>query len=62
MKSKKKYNSRTALRLTHKQREEIDLLVLERKFDSLSHVVRAALTEFLEKQGVENCESCKCVY
>ena len=44
-----KNDSRTALRLPHEQREEIDRLVCEGKFKNLSHVVRAALAEFLEK-------------
>ena len=42
-------DSRTALRLPHNQRKEIDRLVSEGKFKNLSQVIRAALTEFLEK-------------
>lgn len=52
MKNEKTHDSRTALRLPHKQREEIDRLVLEGKFKSLSHVVREALKEFLSTQQV----------
>ena len=47
MKTQKILDSRTALRLSHCQREKIDRLVSEGKFKSLSEVVRAALKEFL---------------
>ena len=47
MKTEKK-DARTALRFPRNQREEIDRLVSEGKFRSLSHVIRAALTEFLK--------------
>lgn len=46
----KKHDSRTALRLPHKQREQIDQLVAQGKFENLSHVIRAALADFLENQ------------
>jgi Arc/MetJ-type ribon-helix-helix transcriptional regulator len=52
-KTEKKQDSRTALRLPHSYRQQIDKLVSEGNFKSLSHVVRAALTEFFEKQEVE---------
>jgi Arc/MetJ-type ribon-helix-helix transcriptional regulator len=42
------HNSRTALRLPQWQREQIDKLVTEGKFKSLSQVIRAAVTEFLK--------------
>ena len=45
-----KNDSRTALRLPHEQRKEIDRLVSEGKFKNLSYVIRAALKEFLSKQ------------
>ena len=49
----KEYDSRTALRLPREQREEIDRLVYEGKFKSISHVVRAAITEFLKNAQKE---------
>ena len=49
----KTHGSRTALRLPRSQREQIDMLVSAGKYKSLSQLVRAALTEFLEKQEVD---------
>jgi len=63
MKTKKIHDSRTALRLPYGQREKIDQIVNEGKYESLSHVVRAALTEFLEKQEAEKNDAVdECVY
>ncbi|MEM3000097.1 MAG: ribbon-helix-helix domain-containing protein [Candidatus Bathyarchaeia archaeon] len=44
----KTFDDRTALRLPKKLREQIDQLVAEGKYRSLSHVVRAALEQFLK--------------
>ena len=52
MKTEKK-DARTALRLSHKQREEIDQLISEGKFKSLSQVVRVALQKFFVEQEAE---------
>lgn len=43
-----KQNSRTALRLPYTQREKINELVAQGKYESLSEVVRVALIEFLK--------------
>ena len=51
MKTKKIHDSRTALRLPHKQREEIEKLVSEGKFKNFSQLIRAALTEYFSKEG-----------
>jgi Arc/MetJ-type ribon-helix-helix transcriptional regulator len=48
MKKGKLHDSRTALRLPHDQRQQIDKLVNEGKFESLSHVIRTALEQFLQ--------------
>jgi Arc/MetJ-type ribon-helix-helix transcriptional regulator len=55
----KEQDSRIAIRLSSKRRRQIEHLVEARKFKNSSHVVRAALTEFLSKfedEGVENHE------
>jgi len=43
------HNSRIALRLPSKQRQQIDKLVEAGKFKNLSEVIRAALKEFLKE-------------
>lgn len=43
----KHYQCRIALRLSTLERQKIEQLILERKFENLSHVIRAALKEFL---------------
>ena len=45
----REYNSRIAVRLSSEHREQIDRLIKTRGFKNLSQIVRAALTEFLEK-------------
>lgn len=47
----KNYNSRIALRLSGEERDKIEQLILERKFETLSQVVRAALIEYLSKES-----------
>lgn len=47
-KTLKEQGSRTALRLPHDQREEIEQLIKKGKFKSLSQVIREALNQFLE--------------
>lgn len=44
-------DERTALRLPHEQREKIEQLIKQGNYKNLSQVVRAALSEFLAKQG-----------
>jgi Arc/MetJ-type ribon-helix-helix transcriptional regulator len=39
------------LRLSTEQRQEIEQLIRERRFSSLSEVIRKALDEFLSRQG-----------
>ena len=51
MKTVRIQDSRTALRLPHKQREEIDLLVSQGKFKNLSQVIREALKQFLKESN-----------
>jgi len=46
----KEYGSKIAVRLPLKQRQQIDKLVEDGKFKNFSHVIRAALKEFLSKQ------------
>jgi len=48
LKKVRNHDSRTALRLPRQQRQQIDKLVESGKFKNLSHVIRAALDEFLE--------------
>jgi Arc/MetJ-type ribon-helix-helix transcriptional regulator len=47
-----KYAKRTALRLTQEQRIQIDELIKEGKYPSLSEIMRKALEEFLSREGV----------
>jgi len=44
----KEQDSRIALRLPSKEKEQIDKLVEAGKFKNLSHVIRIALRKFLE--------------
>ena len=44
----RKYGNRIALRLLPEERQKIDRLVSEGKFENLSDVMRAALKKFLE--------------
>jgi len=44
-----KNDTRIILRVPSEQRRQIDALIQEGKFKNLSVVVRAALTEFLER-------------
>jgi Arc/MetJ-type ribon-helix-helix transcriptional regulator len=44
----KTHDSRTALRLPHSKRQEIDRLVSEGKYDSLSDFMRVAIDLALE--------------
>ena len=46
----KEHDDRIALRLPVKEREKADQLIKEGKFKNLSQVIRAALSEFLNKQ------------
>jgi len=48
---KTKYKSRIALRLPSKERQKIEQLIWEGKFRNISQVIRAALKEFLSKEG-----------
>lgn len=43
-----KYDKRIAMRLRPDERQKIDRLVSEGKFENLSDVMRAALKKFLE--------------
>jgi len=45
------HDSRIALRLPSKERQQIDKLVEQGQFKNLSHVIRAAVKEFLSKKG-----------
>ena len=45
----KKLNSRIALRLSDRERENAEQLIRERKFKNLSQLIRAALKELLKK-------------
>ena len=45
------YKERIAFRLSTEGRQQIDKLVSEGKFESLSHVIRVALSEFLDKNA-----------
>ena len=44
------YEERIALRLSSKQRQQIDKLVHSGKFKNLSEVIRASLEEFADKK------------
>ena len=44
-------DSRIAIRLPSKERQQIDALVESGKYKNLSQVIRAALKEFLSKEG-----------
>jgi len=44
----KEHDSRTALRLPAKERQQIELLIQEGKFKNISQVIRTALKQFLE--------------
>jgi Arc/MetJ-type ribon-helix-helix transcriptional regulator len=44
------FEKRVALRLSKKQRKQIDKLVRAGEFKSLSHVIRVALTDFFESK------------
>jgi Arc/MetJ-type ribon-helix-helix transcriptional regulator len=46
-----KYPERTALRLSQEQRMQIDTLIREGKFRSLSEIVRKAIQKFLDQEG-----------
>ncbi|MGB9693567.1 MAG: ribbon-helix-helix domain-containing protein [Fervidobacterium sp.] len=46
---KEKNECRIALRLPKKDRERIEQLIKQGKFRKISHVIRAALKEFLSK-------------
>ena len=43
-----RHNERIALRLPSEQREKIESLIQQGKFQNLSEVVRTAIREFLE--------------
>jgi len=45
------HDSRIALRLPSKERQQIEQLIKEGKFRNISQVIRAALKEFLSKEG-----------
>jgi len=45
------HDSRIALRLPSKERQQIEQLIREGKFRNISQVIRAALKEFLSKEG-----------
>jgi Arc/MetJ-type ribon-helix-helix transcriptional regulator len=45
-----KYPERTALRLSQEQRMQIDALLGEGKFKSLSEIARLALQKFLDQE------------
>jgi hypothetical protein len=49
VKKMKAFNSRIDLRLSDKERERAQQLLLERKFSSLSQLVRTAIKDLLEK-------------
>jgi len=44
----KEQDSRIALRFPSKEREQIEQLIKEGKFENISQVIRAALKQFLE--------------
>jgi Arc/MetJ-type ribon-helix-helix transcriptional regulator len=44
------HDSRIALRLPSKERQQIEQLIKEGKFRNISQVIRAALKQFLEKE------------
>ena len=48
------FEKRIAIRLPSEQRQKIDALVSEGKFQNLSHLVREALKQFLEKEVEKN--------
>jgi len=45
------HDSRIALRLPSKERQQIEQLIREGKFRNISQVIRQALKEFLSKEG-----------
>jgi hypothetical protein len=45
------HDSRVALRLPSKERQQIEQLILEGKARNISNVIRAALKEFLSKEN-----------
>jgi Arc/MetJ-type ribon-helix-helix transcriptional regulator len=52
----RQYKCRIALRLEAVERERLERLIFERKFKNLSQAIRAAITEYLNKQGTESRE------
>ena len=47
----KEHDSKIALRLPNKERQQIKKLVKDGKFKNISQVIRQALKEFLSKEG-----------
>ena len=45
------HDSRIAIRLPSNERQQIEQLIREGKFRNISQVIRAALKEFLSKEG-----------
>ena len=54
------YEERIAFRLSKEERQQIEQLIKEGKFKSISHVIRAALTEFLEKEVDKDGQERRC--
>jgi Arc/MetJ-type ribon-helix-helix transcriptional regulator len=48
------FKERIAFRLSEKERQRIEQLIHEGKFKNISTVIRAAIREFLLKEGVDN--------
>ena len=47
------YNERIAVRLSTKQRQQIEEFIRKRKFENLSEVIREALVEFFETKNMK---------
>lgn len=46
----RQYKCRIALRLGTPEREKLEQLIFERKFKNISQAIRAAITDYLNKQ------------
>ncbi|MCW3995127.1 MAG: ribbon-helix-helix domain-containing protein [Candidatus Bathyarchaeota archaeon] len=53
----RQYKCRIAIRLEALERERLERLIFERKFKNLSQAIRAAITEYLNKQETERKET-----
>jgi Arc/MetJ-type ribon-helix-helix transcriptional regulator len=50
----KEHDSKIAIRLPSNERGKVEQLISEGKFKNISQVIRAALKEFLEKEGEQS--------